>query len=409
MKVMKVKALSALAFLVYFASYVTRINYGAILSEIVVSEGIAKSSASLAVTLAFITYGIGQLIAGYIGDRLDPYKIIMTGLLASSAINILMSCGLGISVLTALWAVNGFAQSLIWPPLVRILASNLSSEDYNRACVTANSAGAVGTVFIYLTSPLLINISGWRSVFIFSSVIGITAATVFGILTVGISKTKTSPASCDESPLPESNQQGARAASPSGIFISSGLAVIFIAILFQGILRDGIQTWTPSFLSETYGLPTESSILSGVIIPLFGIFSLKLTSVINSRAIKNELLLSILLFSVSAVCTALSAFIRLTVLSAILMATATGCMHGINLLLVCQIPAKFVKYGRSSYISGLLNFFTYIGAALSTYGIAVIAESASWTLVLLICSAVAILGLAACLIAYKPWTRFNKD
>ncbi len=409
MKAMRVKTLSALAFLVYFASYVTRINYGAILSEIVISEGISKSSASLAVTLAFITYGIGQLIAGYIGDRLDPYKIIMVGLLASSAINILMSCGLGISVLTALWAVNGFAQSLIWPPLVRILASNLSSEDYNRACVTANSAGAVGTVFIYLTSPLLINISGWRSVFIFSSAIGITAAAVFGILTVGSAQAKTSPASCDESFLPESNQQGAHSTSPSGIFVFSGLVVIFIAILFQGILRDGIQTWTPSFLSETYGLPTESSILSGVIIPLFGIFSLKLTSVINSRVIKNELLLSILLFSVSAVCTVLSSFIRLTALSVILMATVTGCMHGINLLLVCQIPAKFVKYGRSSYISGLLNFFTYIGAALSTYGIAVIAERASWTVVLLICSAVAILGLAACLIAYKPWTRFNKD
>lgn len=410
MKPLKPKALSALAFLVYFASYITRINYGAILSEIVVSEGISKSSASVAVTLAFITYGIGQLIAGYIGDRLNPYKIIITGLLASSSINILMACGLGISALTVLWAFNGFAQSLIWPPLVRILAVNMSREDYNKACVTANSAGAVGTVFVYLISPFLISISGWKSVFIFSSVIGISAAFVFGIITSGSPKAKRSPTAFTDCPdTPESIEPSTSDALPNKVIITSGLFVICIAILLQGILRDGIQTWTPSFLSETYGLPTESSIFSSVIIPLFGIFSLKLTSVINRKFIKNELSLSILLFFVSAVCTVLSSFVRLTAISVVLMATATGCMHGINLLLVCQIPAKFVRYGKSSYISGMLNFFTYIGAALSTYGIAVIAESASWTVVLLGCSAVALLGLAACLVAYKPWALFNKS
>ena len=43
----KRKALMLLFTLVYFTSYVTRINYAAIISEIIRSEGIPKSTASL--------------------------------------------------------------------------------------------------------------------------------------------------------------------------------------------------------------------------------------------------------------------------------------------------------------------------------------------------------------------------
>ena len=56
----------------YFVSYITRINYGTVLLEIVNSEGITKMSASMAVTGSFVTYGIGQLISGWLGDRIKP-------------------------------------------------------------------------------------------------------------------------------------------------------------------------------------------------------------------------------------------------------------------------------------------------------------------------------------------------
>ena len=51
----------------YFVSYITRINYGTVLLEIVNSEGITKMAASMAVTGSFVTYGIGQLISGWLG------------------------------------------------------------------------------------------------------------------------------------------------------------------------------------------------------------------------------------------------------------------------------------------------------------------------------------------------------
>ena len=153
MKRLSPRSLVALGFLIYFASYFTRYNYNVVLSGIVEAENITKSSASLGVSLSFITYGIGQLISGLIGDRVRPHLLILMGLTGSSVINGIISFGPGIPVMCALWAVNGFCQSLIWPPLVRILAENLTRGEYNRACVTVNAAGSIGTV-LYTLNPL---------------------------------------------------------------------------------------------------------------------------------------------------------------------------------------------------------------------------------------------------------------
>ena len=53
--------------LVYFMSYLTRMNYAACLAEIQDSLGLAKSIVSLPVTGSFLTYGIGQLLCGFLG------------------------------------------------------------------------------------------------------------------------------------------------------------------------------------------------------------------------------------------------------------------------------------------------------------------------------------------------------
>ena len=46
--------------------------------------------------------------------------------------------------------------------------------------------------------------------------------------------------------------------------------------------------------------------------------------------------------------------------SVALSALVTGCMHAVNLVLICMIPARFEKYGIVVYV-GLLNSCTYVG------------------------------------------------
>ena len=127
--------------LLYTISYVTRINYGAVISEIVKAEGMLKSDASLALTTSAITYGIGQLLSGFLGDKINPKKLIFFGLLLTISMNLLLPfCGSAYAM-SAAWGVNGIAQAFMWPPLVKIMTSLFTSEDYTKACMYVSWGG----------------------------------------------------------------------------------------------------------------------------------------------------------------------------------------------------------------------------------------------------------------------------
>jgi len=79
-----IRMLSILGWLVYFSSYITRLNFGAVLVEFLQAEGITKTAAAPITTALFITYGAGQLLSGYLGDRISPRLLIFGGLLVAS-------------------------------------------------------------------------------------------------------------------------------------------------------------------------------------------------------------------------------------------------------------------------------------------------------------------------------------
>ena len=76
-------------------------------------------------------------------------------------------------------------------------------------------------------------------------------------------------------------------------------------------------------------------------------------------------------------------------------------------MLITHVPKRFKKYGGISTISGLINSCTYIGAAISTYGIALLSESVGWRGTIGVWFIIATLGAACCFVAAAPWKRFS--
>ena len=77
-----------------------------------------------------------------------------------------------------LWAVNGFAQSLMWPPLVKIMSDKLCEDDYKKAVVKVSWGSSCGTIAVYLLSPFIIKALSVKFVFIISSVLAIIMSVV---------------------------------------------------------------------------------------------------------------------------------------------------------------------------------------------------------------------------------------
>ena len=97
------------------------------------------------------------------------------------------------------------------------------------------------------------------------------------------------------------------------------------------------------------------------------------------------------------------------VLSMLLMACIVAFMHGVNFMLIIVVPKRFVKSGKVSTFSGLLNAFTYIGAAISAYGFALLSDAFGWNVTILSWIAVTVVGLAVCLGAAPGWKRFCRE
>ena len=120
--------LTALCTFAYFVSYLSRINLEAVMVEIVSTGFTGKETAALALSVNAIAYGAGQIISGWLGDRCRPQNVMLCGFVLAGAVNLGVGLCPGGGVLIPLWAVNGFAQALMWPPLVKLMAQNMMAK-----------------------------------------------------------------------------------------------------------------------------------------------------------------------------------------------------------------------------------------------------------------------------------------
>lgn len=389
----QVYALTFLFAVVYMISYMTRINFGAVVAEMETATGISRQLLSMSLTGSFITYGAGQIVSGVAGDRVSPKKLVTLGLSLTTLMNMLLPLCQSPWQMLAAWCVNGFAQSFLWPPIIKLMTALLDDREYQFASTRIYWGSSVGTILIYLVSPLLISLFSWKATFWFSAVWGVLGIVLWNL---GVQEPENICVQAKE-----------KSASATRHLFAPMMIGIMGAIVMMGMLRDGITTWMPTYIADTYRLSNIVSILTGVILPLFSILCVQITGPLYRKKLRNPLLCTGAIFGVGAVSALLLflCFDKGAAVSVLLAALLTGSMHGVNYMLVSILPSFFRKYGNTSTASGILNACTYIGSALSTYGIALLSKGIGWSKTVLVWVLIAMAGTALCFVCIKPWTK----
>ena len=401
------KKIAYLLAVVYFTSYCMRVNLAVMLVKICSEMQVEKSALAIVITGLTVAYGTGQIISGFLGDRVKPQHIIPAGLALAVLCNVGIFFASTIPVMTVIWSVNGFAHALLWPPIVRLMSTHLSAEDYSFAAVRVNQGSSVATIALYLFCPLLLGVMEWRTIMLLCAAWGAVMIVLWFILYPRVFKKADVREEKADSTTPVPEQK----ALPVPLYIFGALAMIMPGIMMQGMLRDGVTNWMPSFLLETFGLSEENSIVSTVILAIFTMISYSAFSALQKRFFKNEVSCAAAIFGGSAlVCGALflvNAFLPEAALvpSLILMALTVAAMHGVNLMLIAIVPRRFVPFGKVSTYSGILNACTYVGAAISTYGFAALAETFDWNFTILTWIAISLIGAILCFFAARIWQR----
>ena len=422
----KAKAIAWACTLVYFGSYMTRQNFGVMLLYIIGNFSTASgiSSDDMSVTLSVIltamtiAYGTGQVVCGFIGDKIKPQYMLTAGLALASVTNVLMAIPAisnheNVLAMTVLWAVNGVAHSMLWPPIVRIMSMYLTDEEYGYSAVRVSWGSQFATIILYVGCPILVSYAhlSWRTVMLICAIIGAAIDVIWNLLYPKLLRdpVRTSAKKTD----------GKKGGVPIPVFVFIPLICILLGIILQGIMRDGVTNWTPKLLDDTFHLGEALSTVSTVVLAILSIISFSAYNTLHRRLFKNEVFCAGMIFAFTAVLSlgvlAMFVFnINSAILSLLLMGIIVANTHGINLMLITVVPKRFVKSGKVSLFSGILNACTYIGAAignvafawLSTISSSGEADTVDWTPVVISWVAISILGLGVCLAAAPIWKRF---
>lgn len=393
----KVRGLALLFMATYMVSYITRVNFGAVISEIEADTHIARTLLSMSITGSFITYGAGQLISGVCGDLVSPKRLVQAGLITTTLMNLIIPLCQSPYQMLVVWCINGFAQAFMWPPIVKLMVAAFSEEYYNKMAIRISCASSYGTIVTYFAAPLLISAAGWRAVFIFAACCG-------AIMTVLWSKYCIDIKSIVQKPL---KREKIKKPSAVKVLFSPVVIAVMFAIILQGMLRDGVTTWMPTYITDTYNLGTTVSILSGVVIPLFSILCIKIASALYKGKFQNPVLCSAVMFLIGLISAVALYFSSgsSVILSVVCTSMLTGAMYGVATMLTAIVPPFFKKYGNISTVSGVLNACTYVGSGISTFGIAVLSKNMGWKLTLLMWCVVAVMGTILCFVSTIPWKK----
>lgn len=401
--------LIALCAIVYFASYICRKNFAVAMAGMLNGGVFDKGTAGLVGTALFAAYGFGQIVSGFLGDKLSPKAMILTGLLTSAICNTLMPLVPNPVLMIPVWAVNGLAQAMLWPPIVRLLSENLSHEDYVLGNAMVTCAAHAATMILYVFVPACLQFASWQTVFFTATVL---ALAVFMIFIIGMARTLPSHPHAVSTMLPKKEGKG----QPYfALLASAGVLPLLVSVSLQGYLRDGIDSWLPTLFSELFEMDAAASTLLSVILPIFAIFSMFLSLALHRRLLKNEALGTGVLFGFSTLFALALYFLIGTpgpiagALTLLLAALITTCAHCCNFFLISCLPGHFACFGRAATTSGFCNAFTYIGSAISSYGIALIATHFDWKANVLSWVLLSALGVLCSVLAYRRYTLFFRE
>ena len=419
-------ALFLLCWAAYFTSYIGRLNYSSAMTAMIQEEILTKSQAGFISMVYFFAYGIGQLCNGLLGDRMHPGKMIFTGLSAAALMNLLMGFTGQFLLMSVIWGINGYAQAMIWPPIIRIFAEMLEKERKMKYCVDIVSSQVVGTLASYLIAAGVMWLFGWKAVFAAAAV---CLAVMAAVWTVGFGKIErgdgqeigrdedddertAEPGGHGKVRTAEADGDGnARTAGAGGdggesfffVLLHCGLLAVLFPVVIHGMLKDGVTTWVPTYIAETFLTSPSFSILVTTALPVLNLTGAYAARFVYEKCKGNEIRAAAVFFSAAtaALCGLWIGKGVSIVLTVLLFAVTTAAMMAVNTLFVNMLPLRFEKMGRVSTVSGFLNSAAYLGTAVSTFTIGVMVEKLGWNVTIGSWVALTAGALAVCVVFRK--------
>lgn len=411
-------------FLSYACSYLGRKNLSACIPAMVNDEFLTKDFAAVILPCFMLAYGAGQFLNGIIGTKIRPKFMIAIGLGGATLCSLAMGLAPVATIMPVIWALNGLFNSMLWAPILRTVTNQLPIERRSSAGTGLNAACSVGAIIAFLIPGLLLRFGSWRFVFFMTAGILFVCFLTWILGNLVLSKyTKMMDEACRieraailekaDAEAAASNQKK-RSHSLPAVIAASGLWAVVFGLFCNGALRDAVESWAPTFLSEQFGMDDSMAAITTVVIPIISLSGTYVANWMNEKYIRNELYTSCIMFAVAALCIGglflcrdISGMDNMlnALICVVFMAIAISCMWGANLMFLTTIPYHFATLDMSAAITGMFNSMIYIATALSTFLYGVLSERYNWNTMILVWLGIGTFGAIVCAVFAKFWGK----
>ena len=151
----------------YTSAYICRLNLSAALGSVMEDLQLSMARGGMLQTMFAVIYASGQFVNGAIVDRVNPARYMLAGLAGSAACNIAMGMCSAYPALLAVWSLNAVFQSMMWTPVMRLLALYfLDAPARERANEAVALMLIAGHLMAWAISGFVSAAAGWRLSFI---------------------------------------------------------------------------------------------------------------------------------------------------------------------------------------------------------------------------------------------------
>lgn len=145
----------------YGIYYVCRLSLNVVKKPIVDSGTLTETELGIIGSALFITYAVGKFVNGFLADRVNVRRFMSLGLLAAALVNLILGFSVPSGVFIALWAINGWVQSMGAPAGVVAQSRWIPDKQRGRFYGVWSASHNIGEALTFILVAAVVSAAGW--------------------------------------------------------------------------------------------------------------------------------------------------------------------------------------------------------------------------------------------------------
>lgn len=367
----------------------------------------------------FIFYAIGQLINGFLGDRISPLWMVTVGLCVVVASNLMMTLAQPEGLYVFWWGINGFGHSMLWSPVFFVLSNIVNTKMRVFALTAISICAPAGKIMSALVSSVTLAYGSWQRVFFVVSMIALAVVLIWLTRYITLRRHIVICVT-DDPPAEEGETVTAKRKNVFALLLASGVAIMLPAMLVHGLFYNGVVELIPTILSDEYDISASMAALIDIIIPVLSILGVFFANFVYFKIFKkNDMKSATFLMTITLAPIAIMFVLAIfkqegymigqypdAIIFVVTYALVYLLQFAFNHVAIVLLPARFARFSCASTLSGIANAINYGGSAISTYGMTyALLRLELWQTVLIWAGVLAVASVLVFL-AQSRWKRF---